>query len=161
MNSLPASPPVRWAPSRSMPRRTWTWSAAGVPPAACPGEAAGKLADLADLTLGDDHSAPNRREGLGALLGIATGVGVGALYGVVRRVVTVPAPLAALGLAGAAMTASDLPMTALGLTNPREWGASSWISDLLPHVAYGTAAVAAYELFDRDRGRGAAGTASG
>lgn len=109
----------------------------GRPASTLPGEAAGRLTDLAAVDLGDGDSAPNRREGLGALLGIVTGVGVGAAYGLVRLAVSVPAPLAALGLAGAAMTASDLPMTALGLTDPRKWSASSWITDLLPHLAYG------------------------
>ncbi len=121
----------------------------GRPASTLPGAAAGKLADLGTVDLGDADSAPNRREGLGALLGIVTGVGVGAVYGLVRLGANVPAPLAALGLAGAAMTASDLPMTALGLTDPRRWSASSWIADLLPHLAYGSAAAAAYELFDR------------
>jgi hypothetical protein len=34
-------------------------------------------------------------------------------------------------------------MTALGVTDPRSWDATSWLSDVIPHLAYGavTAAV--------------------
>jgi hypothetical protein len=46
------------------------------------------------------------------------------------------------------MAGSDLPMTALGLTDPREWDAASWASDVVPHLAYGMAAAAAYQAFD-------------
>jgi uncharacterized membrane protein len=37
------------------------------------------------------------------------------------------------------MAATNLPMTALGLTDPREWTAADWISDAVPHLAYGAA----------------------
>jgi hypothetical protein len=43
------------------------------------------------------------------------------------------------------MAASDLPATALGLTDPRSWGAAGWVSDLLPHLAYGIATATVYE----------------
>lgn len=111
-----------------------------------PADAAGKL--LADVDLGDEGTAPNRREALGALLGLVTGLGVGAVYGLIRSRVDVPSPIAALGLAAAAMAGSDIPMTALGLTDPREWDATSWAADSLPHLAYGVAATAAYRVFD-------------
>jgi hypothetical protein len=52
---------------------------------------------------------------------------------------------AAAGLGLAAMAASDLPATALGVTDPRTWGAAGWASDLLPHLAYGLATAAVYE----------------
>jgi hypothetical protein len=86
------------------------------------------------------------------LFGYGVGLGGGAAYGLLRS--RHPAPLrpraaaAALGLA--AMTASDLPATALGVTHPRTWGAAGWASDLLPHLAYGLAAASVYEaLADR------------
>jgi hypothetical protein len=28
-------------------------------------------------------------------------------------------------------------MTVLGVTDPRTWSASDWMSDVVPHVAYG------------------------
>jgi hypothetical protein len=30
------------------------------------------------------------------------------------------------------------------VTDPRTWGAAGWVSDLLPHLAYGLAAATAY-----------------
>lgn len=119
----------------------------GRPASHLPADAAGRLVATAHVDLGNETSAPNRREGLGALLGIVTGVTVGAAYGLVRSRVRVPAALAAIGLGAAAMLAGDAPMTALGLTDPREWEASSWVADLLPHLVFGAAAATAYELF--------------
>lgn len=121
--------------------------ARGRPTSSMPADAAGKLSDMAGVDLGDDDTAANRREALGALLGLVTGVGVGAVYGLIRSRLDVPRVIAALGLVAAAMGGSDLPMTQLGLTDPREWDATSWIADLLPHLAYGVAAAATYELF--------------
>jgi len=118
------------------------------PASSLPADAAGKLTELADVDLGDEESAGTRREALGALLGIATGLGVGAAYGLIRGWVRVPLPVAAVGLGAAAMAGSDIPMTALGLTDPREWDSASWAADVLPHLAFGAAAAVAYRIFD-------------
>lgn len=120
----------------------------GRPASSAPADAAGKLADGVGVELGDDEEAPNRREALGAILGLLTGLGVGGLYGLVRGRVRVPLPVAAVGLGAAAMVGSDLPMTAFGLTDPRDWDAASWASDVVPHLAYGVATGLAYQLFD-------------
>jgi hypothetical protein len=42
------------------------------------------------------------------------------------------------------MAGANGPMTALGITDPRRWSPAAWISDVVPHLAYGlvTAAVA-------------------
>ncbi len=112
-----------------------------------PARAAQRLADEVAVSLGEGEERENRASGLGALLGYLTGLGVGAAYGGLRGRVHVPARLAAVGLGVAAMTASDLPMTALGLTDPRAWGPTGWLSDAVPHLAYGAATAAAYELF--------------
>ena len=117
-----------------------------------PAQAAGKLADKAGVDLsgaGDEETAHNRQSGLGALLGYATGLGVGAVYGIVRPSMRrLPWPLAGVGLAAAAMAGSDVPATALGITDPREWPASSWLSDIIPHLAYGFATALTYDAFD-------------
>ncbi len=119
--------------------------ARGRPASGLPAEAGGRLGELAGLDLGDGATGDARREALGALLGLATGLGVGACYGLIRSWVGVPRPFAALGLAAAAMAGSDLPMTVLGLADPTDWDASSWAADLVPHLAYGVVAAAAYE----------------
>ena len=40
-------------------------------------------------------------------------------------------------------------MTALGVDDPRSWSASSWLSDLVPHLAYGAVAAAIFERLGR------------
>ncbi|WP_329085066.1 hypothetical protein [Streptosporangium sp. NBC_01469] len=117
----------------------------GRPASGLPAQAAGKLADRAGTDLGSGETADSRREGLGALLGYATGLGVGALYGLLAEDRRVPLPVAALGLSAMAMTASVVPLAALGLTDPRDWSASSWVSDIVPHLAYGLTAAVVYD----------------
>jgi hypothetical protein len=46
------------------------------------------------------------------------------------------------------MAASMLPMTALGLTDPRRWGVEGWLSDVVPHAAYGLATAAALRALE-------------
>jgi hypothetical protein len=111
-----------------------------------PAQAAADLSGDLGLPLGTGESKSHREEGLGALLGYATGLGVGAGYGLVRTQVRVPAVVGAVGLALAAMAASDAPMTALGLTDPRSWAASSWVADALPHLAFGLTAAATFRF---------------
>lgn len=59
-----------------------------------PAKAAGKLAEKTGMPLGNEEEATHRRQGLGALLGFATGLGVGAAYGLLRSRVHVPLPTA-------------------------------------------------------------------
>lgn len=35
------------------------------------------------------------------------------------------------------MGGTDAPMAALGVTDPRTWAAKDWLSDAVPHLAYG------------------------
>jgi hypothetical protein len=125
------------------------------PASSVPAEVAGALAQRAGVELAadgnDGERAGNRRSGLGALLGYGVGLGIGAAYGLLRpRLPGLPRPVAATGLGLAAMAASDVPAAALGVTDPRAWGAVGWASDLLPHLAYGLATASVYEaLADR------------
>jgi hypothetical protein len=48
------------------------------------------------------------------------------------------------------MVAANGSMTALGVTDPREWHAIGWLSDALPHLAYGAVTVATLHALDRD-----------
>lgn len=119
-----------------------------------PAQTAGEMADKAGVELAEDPdsvTAENRRSGLGALMGYVAGLGVGAAYGVLRsRVAPVSRPVAALGLTAAATVVSAGPMTLLGITDPRQWGAKSWAMDLLPHLAYGVVTAAVHdELLSR------------
>lgn len=121
------------------------------PASTTPEDTVGKAEDLTGLTLSpkgrDSDEAGNRRSALGALLGIAAGLGAGAVYGVLRpKLGRVPRVLLGVGAGGAANIASTGPMTALGITDPRTWPAESWVSDLIPHLAYGFATMAVWEL---------------
>lgn len=101
-----------------------------------------KFAERAGLSLGEDEIAENRRQALGALLGFGVGIGVGAAYGLVRSRGRVFPDALALGVAASA--ASEGPAVALGFTDPRTWGAAGWISDVVPHVAYGVVTTVTY-----------------
>src|SRR5690242_21167365 len=87
---------------------------------------------------GDEDERQARLGGLGALTGIAAGVGVGALLGGLRaaglRLGPVTGPLVAGALA---MVVGNGPMAGLGVSNPRDWAAKDWAADVVPHVAYG------------------------
>jgi hypothetical protein len=116
----------------------------GRPASSTPEDTVEKLAHTPGLEVpGDDATRQNRLAGLGPLTGIATGVGVGVVAGLLARR-NPPLPVLA-GLVGAvAMAGANGPMTALGITDPRRWSPTDWISDVVPHLAYGlvTAAVA-------------------
>lgn len=101
---------------------------------------------------GEGETRANRLTGLGALAGIATGVGVGAVLGLARWYGWRPRPVLGAALAGAAaMAASDVPVARLGVSDPRTWSASAWVSDVVPHLTYGAATVAALEAVSDGR----------
>jgi hypothetical protein len=109
------------------------------PASTAPEDAVDAVADrLGQSVPGSGEEQSNRRTGLGALSGIATGLGVGALLGVSRSTRLPVPPWLGGALAGAAaMAATDLSMTRLGVTDPRSWDRSAWLSDAIPHLAYG------------------------
>ena len=124
----------------------------GRPASEVPAKVAGVLAAKVGVDLAgggaSDEQAQSRRSATGALLGYATGVGIGALYAVVYpRLGGVPRPAAGIVLGLAAMAASDVPIVATGVSDPRTWGAAGWISDLVPHLAYGLLTAISYEAF--------------
>ncbi|HET8560415.1 MAG TPA: hypothetical protein VFL69_07865 [Marmoricola sp.] len=87
---------------------------------------------------GEGEERENRVAGLGPLAGIATGLGVGLVYGMLDTVrLRPPRTLGALLAGGAAMAGSVVPMAATGITDPKTWDAATWASDVVPHLAYG------------------------
>ncbi|GAA2038466.1 hypothetical protein GCM10009740_33390 [Terrabacter terrae] len=109
-------------------------------------------AELLGLSMPADEEQKNAREsGLGALLGIVTGVGVGAALGAVRGITG--RPHSSLGTVSAAwalaMLAGNAPMTVLGVSDPRSWRAVDWIADVLPHLAYAGVAATALDAIQR------------
>jgi hypothetical protein len=111
----------------------------GRPSSQTPQQTVEKFADIAQVDIpGDEDTRQNRVDGIGPLLGIATGVAVGTVAGLLRPVLVRTNPLVAAVLIGAAaMAASDLPMRALGITDPAEWSPQDWLADALPHLAFG------------------------
>ena len=117
----------------------------GRPASSTPEQTVGKLTEAAGTQVpGDDETRSNRLAGLGPLTGLATGVGVGVLAGLLARGTGLRTPALGALVGAAAMAGSNGPMTALGITDPRTWSAADWVSDVVPHLAYGlvTAAVA-------------------
>ena len=117
-----------------------------------PAQMVGMLAKAVGLPLSaqgvgsQDETAKNRENGLGALLGHVNGIGVGVAYGLLRsRQDQVPIPLAGIGVGLVAMAASDIPLIALRVSNPKTWGFSGWAADAIPHLIYGLATVTVYE----------------
>jgi len=98
-----------------------------------------KLAEKAHVDIpGDEEHRRNRVQGLGPLTGLVAGIGVGVLAGLVRAAgfrSSKPVGIA-LTTAGVLVVANG-PMTVLGITDPRTWSATDWLSDVVPHLAYG------------------------
>jgi hypothetical protein len=110
-----------------------------------------KLAEKAHLPIpGEGQTRENRVQGLGPLTGLAAGVGVGVLGGLARASGYRSAkPLGTVLTTLAVLVAANGPMTALGITDPRTWSATDWLSDLVPHVAYGLVVKNTMDAFDR------------
>ena len=110
-----------------------------------------KRAEAAHVPIpGDDETRQNRVQGLGPMTGLVAGVGVGVVVGLVRASGYRSQPvvgtlLTTLGV----LVAANGPMTVLGITDPRTWSATDWISDLVPHLAYGVVAATTMDAFDR------------
>ena len=114
------------------------------PASSTPEETARRLAGVAHVDLGPEDRAANRRSGLGSLLGYGTGVAAGAAFGLLAARKRIPLPVAAGLLGGSVMATTDASMTALKVTDPRRWGRAGWVADIVPHLAYGMAAVATW-----------------
>lgn len=109
----------------------------GRPSSSTPEQTVQKGAELFGVHVGDDDTSQARASGGGALLGILAGVGTGAVLGAAR------AAGWHSGFAGTTaatwslvMLAGNGPMTVLGVSDPRTWGADAWVADVVPHAAY-------------------------
>lgn len=98
---------------------------------------------------GEGQALDNRVAGLAALTGFAAGLGMGAVLSLAQAAGWHPASapkytVAAIG----ALIGTNGPMTALGVTDPRTWSVSDWISDIVPHVAYAVVTVGVLDRMD-------------
>jgi uncharacterized membrane protein len=118
-----------------------------------------QLVDAAAVAVGT--TVPGRRgvrdarlRGLGELAGLANGLGLGVLSSMVRSAgVRMPFPVGAVVKGAAAMAATDLPIAALGVSDPRRWTREDWIADAVPHLAYGATVQAVVSALPTPRER--------
>lgn len=126
----------------------------GRPSSSTPEQTVEELTDTAGIRIpGEGEVRENRVAGLGPLQGVFAGVGTGALIGVVSAAGGPHGrlPLLAASTAGG-LLAGNAPMTLLGITDPRQWSAKAWVSDIVPHVAYGAVTgVVLHRLLGRGR----------
>lgn len=109
--------------------------------------------DLAPSTEGDEKKQ-NRASGIGALIGYASGLGIGVAYASLRPTFrSVPTPVAGIGAGLAAMATSDLPIVAFDISDPKTWGITGWLSDIIPHLIYGMTVAYVYDTPTRDQRR--------
>ncbi|MGI8433559.1 MAG: hypothetical protein ACR2LE_02305 [Nocardioidaceae bacterium] len=123
----------------------------GRPASSTPEETVKTLSERTGVPVpGEGDEQQNRISGLGPLTGLLAGVGVGALLGLTRAAGWRPGVSTATGAATvAALIGTNGPMTVLGVTDPRSWPASSWVADIVPHVAYAGVTVAVLDRLDQ------------
>jgi hypothetical protein len=123
----------------------------GRPPSNTPEQTVQTLSEKLGLRVpGDQNTRPNRIQGVAALLGLATGITLGAGLAAVDealngRLGRLPVLASALLFTGVALAGANGPMAGLGITDPRKWTPSDWASDLVPHLAYGLTAAFTYK----------------
>ena len=123
------------------------------PPSTTPQDTAAALAAVTHINVpGTETVRSNRLAGLGPLLGITTGVGVGAVVGLVMSMGW-PTRRSALGVVATAgaMIAANAPMTLLRVSDPTTWTAGDWATDVVPHLAYGATVAAVLHRFATNR----------
>ncbi len=110
-----------------------------------------KMAERAHVAIpGDEQTRSNRVQALGPMTGLVAGVGVGALVGLIRALGYRSQPLVGTGLITAGVLVStNGPMTVLGVTDPRTWSTTDWVSDVVPHLAYAAVVKTTMDAFDR------------
>jgi uncharacterized membrane protein len=107
------------------------------------------LATLGVSLPGGEGERSSRVTALGALSGIEVGLLMGVVASAARSAgARLPAPFAAAAVGVATMAATDAAIAASGVSNPRDWSGTDWAADVVPHLAYGAAAVATLRALD-------------
>lgn len=120
----------------------------GRPASTTPEQAIEKAATDRGVSIpGEGDTRRNRVSGLGQLSGLATGVAIGAVAGMLRglhiRIPWVPGTFV-IGLG--AMAATDISLVRMRITDPSEWSIADWAADVVPHLAYGAVTSAALRM---------------
>ncbi|TWV55868.1 hypothetical protein FRZ03_05705 [Streptomyces misionensis] len=110
----------------------------GRPSSSAPEDVVEKVTERAGHPVPETDGRDNRLSGMGALAGIAVGVGAGVAASLLHRLgVRPPLWLGGPATGALAMALTDAPMAGLGVSDPRSWSATDWTADALPHLAYG------------------------
>jgi hypothetical protein len=116
------------------------------PASPVPEDAVKALAERAGVSFGEGEAAQNRISAAGALMGLLTGLTAGAVWSLAEPLGRwLPRPLAAATVGLGVMAATDGSSAGLGATDPSTWSPADWISDVVPHIAYGAVTVATYD----------------
>ena len=103
---------------------------------------------------GSREERDSRRAALGLLAGIANGLGTGVLASVARSAgLRFSPPVGAVLTGAASMAATDVPVAALGVSDPRSWSPADWTTDAVSHLAYGAGVQAVLESVPTARER--------
>lgn len=123
----------------------------GRPGSSTPRQTVESVADKAHVPIpGDRETRTNRVEGLGPLAGLGGGVAVGIAFGLARAAGFRPGPPAGILLTTVgAMIPGNGPLAVLGISDPRTWSTTEWLSDVVPHLAYGAVVQTTLEAFER------------
>jgi hypothetical protein len=111
----------------------------GRPASSTPEQTVDRLARLVGVRVpGEGKQREARLSAIGALLGILTGTGVGAACGVARSLGWRPSVATGALVTGlVAMAGANVPIVALGVSDPRTWSVADWVSDIVPHLVFG------------------------
>ncbi|WP_327287223.1 hypothetical protein [Streptomyces sp. NBC_01198] len=114
-----------------------------------------KLAEKLHVRIpGEGKALDNRIAGLAPMTGYASGLAMGAALALARSAGWRPSVAGEYTVAVVgAMIGTNGPMTVLGVTDPRTWSVSDWISDVVPHLAYALVTTALVDwLYGAPRG---------
>ena len=122
----------------------------GRPTSSTPEDTVEKLASTAHIPIpGRGAVRTNRVAGLAPLTGLGAGLGIGAVLGLARFAgFRPPSAVSVVAATAGALIGTNGPMTVLGITDPRTWSVTDWVSDIVPHVVYGIVTARVLEGLD-------------
>ncbi|WNO76707.1 hypothetical protein [Streptomyces sp. AM8-1-1] len=98
---------------------------------------------------GVDEVRENRIAGLAPLTGYTVGLCMGAALSVVQAAGWPPTKASRYAFASLfALTVTNAPIMLLGISDPRTWAPSDWVSDIIPHVLFAAVTVRVLEKLE-------------
>lgn len=98
---------------------------------------------------GEGQVQENRVAGLGPLIGYTVGLGMGMTVALAQAGGWSRTPASRYAFATLlALTVTNAPIALLGISDPRTWTVSDWVSDIVPHVLYALVTVRVLEKLE-------------